>query len=127
MCVTEADHVKLILVKQFIGFLDQIEKSPKKLPLMLLQSIEHDVRSTTGYNLRKIMLLLKKTNIEDISKLDYRNIKYHRIKEADKWKIFHIQEITSVKFNQLDVNGFNQKNSKISLTSFVYLDDSFIS
>ena len=109
--VTEADHVNLLLIKQLIGFLDQIKNSPKKLTLMLLQAIENYVRSIIGYNLRKIMLLLKKTNIEDISKLDYRNIKYHRIKEADKWKIFHIQEITSVKFNQLEVNDFEQEEN----------------
>ena len=79
---------------------------------MLLQAIEHDVRSITGYNLRKLMLLLKKTNIEDISKFDYRNIEYHRIKEADKWKISFIQEITNVKFNQLEVNGFEPEELK---------------
>ena len=58
--VTGKIHLKNILMKRFLGFLIQIEKSPKKLPLKLLEVVRLDTRSTTGSNLRIIMLTLGK-------------------------------------------------------------------
>ena len=104
--VTNVSHVKLLLAKQFLGFIKQIEKSPKKLPKELLQMVKFDVRSTTGYNLRRLMLLLKKRNIENLSKEDYRLIEYNKIEAKDVWKVPFIREITDRKFNQLEVEGF---------------------
>ena len=63
-------HLKNILMKRFLGFLSQIEKSSKKLPLKLLNVVKHDARSTTGSNLRNIMLSLDKASIRDISAMD---------------------------------------------------------
>ena len=85
--ITDVTHVKLLLAKQFIGFLNQIVKSPKQIPLELLQTVKYDVRSTTGYNLRRLMLLTQKTCVEQITAADYKLIKYHKIREEDQWKI----------------------------------------
>ena len=52
------------------------------------------------------MLLLNKTSVDQISVNDFKLIKYHPISEEDKWKISFINEITDVKFKQLDVDGF---------------------
>ena len=41
-------HLKNILMKRLLGFLSQIEKLTKKLPLKLLKVVKHDARSTTG-------------------------------------------------------------------------------
>ena len=68
--------------------------------------VKFDVRSTTGYNLRRLMLLLKKRNIENVSKEDYRSIEYNKIEAKDVWKVPFIREITDRKFNQLEVDGF---------------------
>ena len=56
-------HIKKILIKRFLSFIESIKKSKKIIPKMLLETIQHDVRCTTGSNLRKIMLLVGKTNI----------------------------------------------------------------
>ena len=47
-------HLRNILMKRFLGFLSQIEKSSKKLPINFLKLVKHDARSTTGSNLRNI-------------------------------------------------------------------------
>ena len=104
--ITEVSHVKLLLAKQFLGFLSQIRKSPKLLPIELLDAVMYDVRSTTGYNLRRLMLLLNKTSVDQISVNDFKLIEYHPVSEEDKWKISFVKEITDVKFKQLDVDGF---------------------
>ena len=85
--VTEVNHVRLLLVKQFIGFLNQIEKSPKRLPLELLQLVRYDAQSTTGYTLRRLMLLMKKRNVDLISASDYKLLEYHKISNEDIWKV----------------------------------------
>jgi hypothetical protein len=50
--VTGHKHVRIILVSRFLGFIDQIRNSQKIIPKILLSHIQHDVRSTTGLNLR---------------------------------------------------------------------------
>ena len=57
----------------------QIETCAKFVPKHLLKSIQWDVRSTTGENLRKIMLLAGKSSIEEITLHDFKSVKYHEI------------------------------------------------
>ena len=63
----QAKHLKLVLIERFLSFLNQIEKSKKLIPKQLLSFIKHDVRSTTGSNLRNILQLTNKNTIEEIS------------------------------------------------------------
>ena len=74
--VARVDHVTLQLAKLFLGFVNQIKKSHKPLMVQLLDKVKYDVRSTTGKNLRMLMLLTKKTNVDQISKEDYKKIDY---------------------------------------------------
>ena len=54
---------------------------------MLLKTIQHDVRSTTGSNMRKIMLLVGNTNVCEVCINDAYKVKYHEIKQEDKLKV----------------------------------------
>ena len=76
-------HIKNILLKRFLGFLNQIKKSSKILPSALLRLVSHDTRSTTGSNLRKILLLTEKTKIEDITIQDIDNYCYAPARQED--------------------------------------------
>ena len=96
-------------MERFLSFLMQIEKSTKKVPKQLLAFIKNDVRSTTGSNLRNILLLTDKSNIEDLRKDHIREIKYHNVDPTNEWKIGFIKEITDVKFNQLEVENFSKE------------------
>ena len=58
--VVQCDHVKETLVKRFLSFIVQVKKSSKIMPQHILNTIQHDVRSTTGSNLRNILLLSPK-------------------------------------------------------------------
>ena len=86
-------HVKLLLAKQFLGFFNQIQKSPKLLPIELLDA----VKKYSWYNLRRLMLLLNKTSVDQIAVNDFKLIKCHPIKEV-KWTISFINEITNNMF-----------------------------
>ena len=105
--ISQTKHLKITLIERFLNFLNQIEKSKKKIPRQLLSFIKHDVRSTTGSNLRNILLLTDKNYIDDLCKDDILKINYNKIDPKDNWKIDFIKEITDVKFNQLEVKNFS--------------------
>ena len=58
--LSEHRHIKFILLKRFLRFLKQIEKSSKSAIKSLLSICKNDCRSITGKNLRKIMLMCDK-------------------------------------------------------------------
>ena len=104
--ISETRHLKFVLIDRFLGFLQQIEKSQKHIPKQLLSFIKHDVRSTTGSNLRNILLLTDKPSVEDVTRDDLRKLEYAPIDKEDKWKVKFIKEITDIKFNKLIVEDF---------------------
>ena len=106
--VSKSRHLKFVLLERFLSFLDQIEKSKKLVPKQLLNFIKHDVRSTTGSNLRNLLLLTDKNTIDDLCKDDIRKLKYNEIDGKDVWKVNMIHEITDIKFNKLEVENFTQ-------------------
>ena len=70
--------------------------------------IKNDTRSTTGSNLRNILLLTDKDNINELTKDDVSTLKYQKVNENNAWKIKMIKEITDVKFNKLYVENFTK-------------------
>ena len=77
------------------------------MPKMLLQTIQNDTRSVTGANIRKLLLLTEKDNIEHVTGRDIDNIIYEEIYDDDHWKVNVIHELTEVKFGQLEIEGFD--------------------
>ena len=78
--ITGARHVRIVLIKRFLNFLSQVKDSKKQLPKQMLNLIKRETRSTTGNNLRRILLLTEKNNVELLVSSDAMNIKYHPIK-----------------------------------------------
>ena len=107
--VSGKTHLKKLLLKRFLAFLNQIEESQKSLPKKLLKSVKKDTRSTTGLNLRKMMLLLGKVRVEDIGIKDIDNFEYVTVPPEDQWKIAMVKEIIEVKNNNLVVENFEDE------------------
>ena len=74
------------------------------LPIPLLNVIKSDTRSIAGCNIRKILLLLKKTKIEDINTEDITNLEYAVLGKENAWRVNFIKELTEVKFGQLSLD-----------------------
>ena len=106
--VSGKKHLKNILLGRFLSFLEQITKTSKKLPGHLLDMIKHDVRSTTGANLRNIMRLVGKDKIEDVEKKDVEEVEYAEVKPEDTWKIDMVKEIVEVKNDELWLQNMTQ-------------------
>ena len=105
--ISETRHLKFVLIDRFLNFLTQIEKSTKQVPKQLLKFIKRDARSTTGSNLRNILLLTGKDTIDEISRDDTKALKYYECEPENQWKIKMLTELIDVKNNKLTVEGFN--------------------
>ena len=77
----------VILMDRFLSFMEKIDKSDKVAIKMLKKEAMRDVRSTTGANMRGIMLLMGKTSYDDVTRDNMKDIEYYKVKEEDKWKI----------------------------------------
>ena len=76
---------------------------------MFLSHIMGDVRSTTGLNLRKILLQTNKQSVDELMKDDISDVKYHPTLAEDKWKETLLLEILDVRDGQLEVDGFSDE------------------
>jgi hypothetical protein len=80
-------HLKRVLLKRFLLMIEQIRKSKKPDLQMLLRLCEKNTNSTTGKNLRNIMLITKKQVIEDINSEDINSFPYFPRPDEDEWKL----------------------------------------
>ena len=86
--------------------------SPKKLAPKLFKILQNDVTSTTGSNLRHIMLLVSKSKIEDLNPADADLIEYCEIENENKWKIGTAKELLEVQSGTLQLEQFSYKDVK---------------
>ena len=100
-------HLKITLMKRFLNFVQQIEKSSKILPKLLLQTIRNDARSTTGSNLRNILLLTQKYDILKLVPVDALGIQYEPILDENKWKIDMTKELIDAKWGEASIENFS--------------------
>ena len=94
------------LLKRFLNFVTMIASSTKRLGSML-SVVKNDCRSTTGNNLRKIMLMLNKNNLDPIAKYDLSNLLYAKVPPDDEWKITLAKEIIDVRDKLTVLPGFS--------------------
>ena len=113
--LTGETHVKLVLIRRYLGFIEKI-KSSNKAPLkMLMKEAMLDVRSVTGGNMRNIMLLVGKTRVEDVGMEDLSKLTYHKLEEQAMWKVPMIKEIINIKSDEMKVPGFQYEELDVIL------------
>ena len=76
-------HVKLLMIRRFLGFMDKVRHSGKLALKILQREAVKDVRSVTGSNYRNIMLLTGKTRVEDVRFEDVHSPTYHQLNQEE--------------------------------------------
>ena len=69
----------------------------------------YSVRSTTGYNLRRIMLETNRVDVNQFDNFKIEEIKYHPVNDEDKWKVSVIKECIDAKFGKFEIDGFSKE------------------
>ena len=103
--VSQQPHVRKLMARRFLNFVQSIRRSKKIAIRNLLKSIEFDTRSVTGQNLRNLLL---QSNVLDIQKLKGSDVttEYRSISEEDKFRVGFINEIIEVMNNNLEIADF---------------------
>ena len=109
--ISRTSHIKRLLIKNFLQFITKLKTSTKPLLTTLLEAIKYDTRSTTGKNLRGIMLLCNKNCIDDISMNDIDNFQYFPRPEDDEWKTEMLNQMVDERdrgyLDEEEINWFN--------------------
>ena len=105
--LTEIQHTKFSLLKRFVNFVNSIESSKKSIMRNMLKIVKQDCRTTTGRNFRKLMLVLEKRNVDEISKVDLKNQIYDSIPSGHDWKVCIAKEFMQIKNNELETEYLN--------------------
>ena len=99
----------VILMDRFLSFMEKIDKSEKSAIKMLKKEAMRDVRSTTGANLRGIMLLAGESSIMNVTRDSLKNVEFYKVKEEDKWKIHIAAEALEVSQGISEIEMFEQQ------------------
>ena len=86
-------HLRKTFSNRFLGVIDKIRKSKKQILRTLLSEIEWDVRSTTGQNLRMLMLETKKCDISEVQLSDLETLPYWQLSEDEEWRVGMLQHL----------------------------------
>ena len=116
--VSGIPHVKRMLVKNFLSFINQIQKSSKTVSKVLLETVKYDLNCTTGSNLRNILELVDKETIEELSVEDSQCIEYHKIPVEEEWRIGVVRDIIDIRNNNATLEGFSMKEFENLLDFF---------
>ena len=77
-----------------------------EVPVLLLKkldlAVKHDVRTTTGSNLRNILLKTSLTSVYNLHPGIVQQIKYEEIREIDRWRVPIIQEAMDIKCGKVN-------------------------
>ena len=84
------------LIKRFLSFIESIKNSPKPVMKHLFNMAKQDVRTTTGNNLRNILLMTDLQSIDELKPGMVDKIKYNQVMEEDMWRVGIIREIVDM-------------------------------
>ena len=102
-------HLKRIFIKRFLQMISKIRISSKPILKTLLRAIEMDTRSTTGKNLRGIMLLAGKWTISEVDTNDADSFPYFPRSEEDEWKT----EVLQIMMEEREQNSFEISDQEL--------------
>ena len=101
-------------MKRYVSFIEKIRKSSKTALGHLLKIVERDVRTTTGSNLRTIMLQAGLNRLEDL-KVSNCDFDYNKVVEADVWRLDFVRELVELRNGDLVVPGMNHEDLEVIL------------
>ena len=107
--ISGSPHIRRILIHRFLNFVKQIQNSNKSITNVLFNAIKYNVNSTTGHNLRRIMLDADRDDISQLQNFRIDDIEYHPVRNDDKWKISVINECIDAKFGKLNIDGLTME------------------
>ena len=107
--LSNTTHIIHSLFSRYIKFINAVKTSRKAVLREMFQSIKKDCRSTTGANIRNMMKITKKSDVDDVVQSDFNDLVYNEIPEGDEWRVACAAEIIQLKNNDLSMDLLTRK------------------
>ena len=95
--ITKKTHLKKILLKRFLMMISKLKQSEKPLVKTLLDVTLKNCRSTTGRNMRNILLESKYQDTNDLDPSIINEFSYHPLPVEDGWIGENVSELLAAK------------------------------
>ena len=89
--------MKTLIMIRMMRFVEKLKTSEKPVLRQLLRLTMKNTQSVTGRNMRGILLMTKKSRVEDLTEEDARNIQYHSLDDTEQWRIVTMTEVLEIK------------------------------
>ena len=99
--VSGQQHMSTTVMRNFLQFISKVRQSPKPVLRQMYSIAKDDVRTTTGSNLRNILLLTNLTSVDELRPSTVAQIKYKEISSINKWRVPLIKELIDMKYGDL--------------------------
>ena len=74
----------------------------------MLKFVKYDCRSSTGSNLRNMMLLAGKTSVDETTSGCFKHQVYKEVPEGEQWRIAFAQEMIEIVSGNMYVESFGR-------------------
>ena len=101
--LSEHMHMSRTILRNYLSFIAEVRKSSKPVLRQLYEVSKNDVRTTTGSNLRNILLLTNLSNPDHLKPSIVENISYKMINKEDQWRVRLIKELIDMKFGVMNI------------------------
>ena len=88
-----------LIYKRFVRFVSQMLRSKKTALRSLCCKLMNDRSSTTGKNIRRLMIRFDSGTYTELEKNVKKDVPYMPAVEKDLWKIEAVKELTEAKFD----------------------------
>ena len=99
------EHMKLKLIRNYLGFVKALRNSTKYILKVLYKISSRDVRTVTGSNLRNILLLTNEMQVDKLRPTMVDNISYKQIDESQMWRVPLVLEILDIQHGVKNLGG----------------------
>ena len=104
--LSQTPHIMCSLYGRFLKFVVAISESPKKALRNMLNYVKLDCRTTTGGNLRRMMLLAGKTSVDELTTLSFKSHQYMDVPQGEEWRIHSAKEMLEIMNGERTVPNF---------------------
>ena len=109
--LTGVPHMRRLLVRRYISFIEKVRNSSKTALAQLLELVQNDVRMTSGHNLRTIMLQEGLNRVSDI-RIGNCDFEYKKLSGEGKWRFDFVRELVELRHEDLDVPGIKAEDQE---------------
>ena len=106
--VSETKHIMFVIQKNFMNFTKRIAASKKLAIRVLFETVKYDCQSTTGRNLRRLMVQYELDTIHELGAEATNGKQYATLPEGESWRVDIVKEIVEINQGLLIVTNFTR-------------------